>query len=171
MRQGAHVEGRDPVEVHGVSFQGASAGRSDFVCDSPSPPPSWRSPPERGRTSSGDIMPNRSLALALFAALSLSFSLACGSDSKDGNGSSSSSGTSCSSQTDSKESFLCINDRCKCSSESGNSYPYTRDEAKQKCGSSTTTGNCPPSSSGGTSGGTSSGSSGGTSSGGPDPEG
>jgi len=87
----------------------------------------------------------------------------CGSDGGGGGNTSSSSGTTCSSQSQSQESYVCVGDRCKCASSSGDAYPYTREEAAKSCGGSSSGGNCPSGSSGssGSSGGGSSGSSGG----------
>ena len=109
------------------------------------------------------------------AALAGALALAgCSSDDKGSSGGSSSGSTSssCSSETKSSQSYLCVGSddaskRCKCASSSEDTYPDTEAEAEKACGSSTTTGNCPPDQGSSGSSGTSSGSSGdGTSSGG-----
>ena len=92
------------------------------------------------------------MSARVLAVVALVGLFACGGEDDDGKSSSSSSGTSssngssssCSSESTSSQAYLCIGDRCKCTSSKENEYPYTKEQAEKACSSGTSTGNCPP---------------------------
>lgn len=96
-----------------------------------------------------------SARMTMVIALAAAALVACGGDddgggttssggSSSGGSSSGSTSSSCSSESTSSNSYVCIGGRCKCTSSKEDSYPYTEKEAESACGSSTSTGNCPP---------------------------